>query len=55
MQVARGGDYVPPGWQPGPDSPDVHAINEGRGWKAERRLHEICAIGARDHDWIIER
>ena len=41
MHAARYGDYVPPGWQPGPDSCDVHEINEAQGWQAERKLDEI--------------
>jgi hypothetical protein len=41
MHAAHDGDYVPAGWEPGPDSCDVHEINERRGRNAERKLDEI--------------
>jgi hypothetical protein len=41
MHAARDGEYVPEGWLPGPDSCDVHEINEERAWQADRKLDEI--------------
>jgi hypothetical protein len=47
MQQAQAGEYVPSGWTPGEDSPDVHEYNEAR-WLAALDRAEL--ITARQND-----
>ena len=44
MEAAREGRYTSPGWQPTPDSSDVHEENEARAFQADRKLNEICDV-----------
>jgi hypothetical protein len=55
MEAARDRNYVPPAWQPGSDSPDVHEINEARSLKADRKLDEISELWQREFGEIMDR
>ena len=48
MMAARAGDYVPPGWTPAPDAPDVHEYNEARWLQALDRSELIEQRQAED-------
>ncbi len=44
MEAARLGSYVPCGWMPGDDSPDVHEASEARWCEADARLAVISEL-----------
>src|SRR5208283_3801119 len=48
MRAARDGLYVPPLYEPHPDAPDVHEMNEAYWFRAETRVEEIEERQARE-------
>jgi hypothetical protein len=44
MIAARETNYIPHGWEPTCDSPDIHEESEARCHEADLRLDEICDL-----------
>ncbi len=54
MLAARARIYVPEGWQPDMDYPDVHEWSEALGWIAEEKENEICELYEKEFDERLE-
>ena len=44
MEAAREGEYIPAGWTPAADQPDIHEINEARWVEAGDKVDLIRAL-----------